>query len=248
MSKAQYQRNKKIEMFLEEKQSSNQPLTKEEIAFINGFTGYGGLANFGATGKGLLSEYYTPISIVERMVSLAKEHGYTSGPVLEPSCGIGRFLHFFPPTEKVDALEINETSYQIATANFPTFQIKKQYFNELFVERNGNAKPYTPKYKLAIGNPPYGDFIGRFTTNEKKKTNATKYEEYFITRSLDVLLPGGLLIFIIPSSFLDGTDSKIKQEINKKSTLLDAYRLPKGIFQQTNIQTDIIILKKNPPN
>ena len=244
MSKTKYNLNQAIEKFIKKKQTSGRAFTKEDLAYINQFTGYGGLAKFGAVGKGLLSEYFTPIEIVEKMVGLAYKYGYNGGSVLEPSCGIGRFLHYFSPETKVDAFEINETSCTIAKLNFPTFDIQQQYFNQHFVERNGKPKSFTAAYNLVIGNPPYGDFKGKFTTKEKQLTKAKRYEEYFITRGLDLLEQGGLLIYIIPSGFLDGKDSAVKKNINAKSELLDAYRLPKGVFKQTDVQTDIIVMRR----
>ena len=243
MSKAKFQRNQNIEAFLKEKKASGEAFSKEDIAFINQFIGYGGLASQGAKGKGLLSEYFTPIPIVEKMVGLAYKHGYSGGSVLEPICGIGRFLHYFSPKTKVDAFEINEISFQIAKFNFPTFQIHHQYFNELFVARNGKPKPFESKYDLVIGNPPYGDFIGKFSTKERQITKATRYEEYFTTRGLDLLKKDGLLVLIIPSSFLDGKDSNVKKAIQQKAKLLESYRLPERIFDQTDIQTDIVVFQ-----
>ena len=68
--------------------------------------------------------------------------------------------------------------------------------------------------------------------------------DYFITRGVDLLLPGGILIYIIPSAFLDGKETAVKANILAKAELLDAYRLPKSIFTQTDIQTDIVVFKK----
>lgn len=245
MSQVKYNRNISIEEFIKDKEKSAQPFTKEDLAFINEFIGYGGMAKFGATGKGLLSEYFTPYLPIEKMVGLAIKYGYKMGdPVLEPSCGVGRILHYFSPRTKVDAFEINEVSYKIAKLNFPTFNIQNKYFNELFIDRLGKEKSFRPKYKLVIGNPPYGDFTGKFTVKERKKLKAKQYEDYFITRSLDLLLKDGLLVFIVPSRFLNSNDSIIKERIFKSGILLDAYRLPKRIFEQTDVQTDIIVMRK----
>ncbi len=244
MSKSQYKLNLTIEQVLTDKTERGETFSLEELAYLNQFTGYGGLAKFGAQGKGLLSEYFTPIEIVEKMIGLAYKHGYSGGAVLEPSCGIGRFLHYFAPTTKVDAFEINEVSQSIAQLNFPNFNIRHAYFNEMFIERSGKAKTFTNPYKLVIGNPPYGDFTGKYSTKERQNTKATRYEEYFITRGLDVLQQGGLMVYIIPSSFLDGKESVIKKRISQQADLLEAYRLPKGIFKQTDIQTDILVWRK----
>jgi adenine-specific DNA methylase len=179
------------------------------------------------------------------MVGLAYKHDYSDGAVLEPSCGIGRFLHYFAPVVQVDAFEINEVSQRIAQLNFPTFNIRQAYFNELFIERNGKSKAFSADYKLVIGNPPYGDFTGKYSSKERKTTGATRYEDYFLLRGLDVLQSGGLLIYIIPSSFLDGKTSKAKERIHQQAELIDAYRLPKRIFKQTDIQTDIVVFQKH---
>jgi type I restriction-modification system DNA methylase subunit len=244
MSKSQYQLNKEIEAFVLNKATNTY--TQEEVAYINQYKGYGGLWSFDPDlepSRGLY-EYYTPIPVVEKMIGLAYQYGYTGGAVLEPSCGVGRFLHYFSPEEKVTGIELDKVSATIAQVNFPTFNILHQSFNQLFVDRRGKRKAFKPTYQLVIGNPPYGEFTGRYTTEEKKATKVRNYVEYFILRGLHLLQSGGLLIYIIPSSFLDGGERSAKTSIQTISTLVDAYRLPKRIFGQTDIQTDIIVLQK----
>ena len=163
---------------------------------------------------------------------------------MEPSCGTGRFLHYFSPDADVTGIELDEVSFHIAKANFPHFKFLHQPFNRLFVDRRGNPLSYKAEYSLVIGNPPYGAFQGRNTAKEKQVTKANDYVEYFITRGLDLLLPGGLLVYIIPSAFLDGEDNEAKEQILSKATLLKAYRLPKSIFEQTDVQTDIVVFKR----
>lgn len=243
MSKTkQYSLNKEIEAFL----SGANVIQEKDLAFINQYAGYGGMWEMqeDLTKEKGLYEYYTPIPIIEKMVGLAMRYGYTSGPVLEPSCGIGRFLHYFSPKEEVVGIEIDETSYKIAKANFPTFKILNQSFNNLFVDRRGNPLDFKPYYQLIIGNPPYGAFKGRNTNQEKVATKANTYVDYFITRGLDLLKKGGLLVYVIPSAFIDGDKTEVKERIIGKAKLLDAYRLPKGVFEQTDIGTDIVVFQK----
>lgn len=241
-TKTQYDLNKQIESFVLQTNSFRE----KDLSFLNQYAGFGGMWNMDqelSKERGLY-EYYTPIPIVEKMVGLAMKYGYTAGPVLEPSCGIGRFLHYFSPKEEVVGIEIDKVSWTIAKANFPNFKILHQSFNQLFVDRRGNSMPFKPHYKLIIGNPPYGDFKGRYTAQEKRLTKSNTYVDYFITRGLDLLLKGGLLIYIIPSAFLEGEETAVKSLIAQKAELLDAYRLPKGIFDQTDIGTDIVVFKK----
>ena len=59
---------------------------------------------------------------------------------------------------------------------------------------------------------------------------------------------GGTLIFIVPSSFLNNAVSKGKESIAKNATLVSAYRLPEGVFEDTTIGTDILAFKKGTPS
>lgn len=246
MSKAKYQLNKEIEQFVLNKAAN---YSQDEIAYVNQYIGYGGMWKYDAElekERGLY-EYYTPVILIEKMVGLARKHGFKDGKILEPSCGIGRILHYFPPTADLTACEPDKVSYHIAKANFsqtPSFKFVNSTFNEKFVDRRGNAKPFLAEFNLVIGNPPYGAFRGRHTSLEKEVTKATTYVEYFISRGLDVLKKGGLLIYVIPSAYIDGSSNPAKEQIHNKGDLLDAYRLPIRMFEQTDVQTDIVIYQK----
>lgn len=244
MSKSIYNLNKEIESFVLEKGEKKYSI--EELKYVSQYTGFGGLWNFDHNLKKErgLYEYYTPEPIIRKMVGLAARYGFKSGKVLEPSCGVGRFMHYFSPNSDVVGIELDKTSYLICKSNFPHFDIRHQSFNSLFVDRRGNPQNYPSDFSLIIGNPPYGDFAGRGTIREKQITKANNYVEYFITRGLDILKKNGLLIYVIPSSFLSGSKNPVKEQILEKAELVDAYRLPKGVFKQTDIQTDIVVFKK----
>lgn len=86
---------------------------------------------------------------------------------------------------------------------------------------------------------------------ERDYTHAANYIDYFIFRGLDLLYPGGLLIMVVGAEvasggrpFLQQQMNACKKEIAEKSKLLDAYRLPNGVFERTDVLTDIIVLQK----
>ncbi len=109
-----------------------------------------------------------------------------------------------------------------------------------------------PTCELVIGNPPYGEYVGLYAgMGEEKYTHANNWIDYFIFRGLDLLVPGGLLIYIIGTEvaiggtpWLEQPMSKCKQAITEKAELLDAYRLPNGVFERTDVLSDIIVLRK----
>lgn len=63
-------------------------------------------------------------------------------------------------------------------------------------------KEFSEKYDLVIGNPPYGEHRGLYKgLGEEPKIS--KYEDYFVKRSLDSLKPEGILAMVLPSGWLN---------------------------------------------
>lgn len=105
-------------------------------------------------------------------------------------------------------------------------------------------KPYTGKeYDVVIGNPPYKARTSMQRTYGELK-DFDRFEDYFIARGLDMLKEDGVLVYIVPSSFLSKWWTLAKMEIAKKWVLLDAYRLPEWSFGDTKVGTDIVVFKK----
>ena len=245
---AGHELNQEIEQFIEQRDKEGAFYTAEDKVYINKYAGSGGFATKGVSGKGILYEYYTPGEVVKQMWGLAYRYGYQEGDVLEPSVGTGNFLKYSPVTARVVGYETNPTSKRIAEILYPHATIYEQPFESIFFKGNVHLKDShnSALFDLVIGNPPYGEFSGKYAgMGEKKWTRATRYEEYFMIRGLDLLRSGGLLIFIIPSGFLEGAMSKAKEKIAERcEAVLDAYRLPGRIFSTTEIGTDIIVLKR----
>ena len=108
-------------------------------------------------------------------------------------------------------------------------------------------------YDVVIGNPPYGTFQSTFAgLGEKSLTNANSWDEYFITRGLDVLNPGGILCYVVGGVVESGSTLFLDRERREnyhpklfaKAQLLDAYRLPQDIFLDTNVSTEILVFRK----
>lgn len=240
--------NRKIETLLKENGTDRLKYSEKELELLGTYSGYGG-SKLSEVNKGLLYEYYTPDEIIKFMWGFAIKHGYNSGAVLEPSCGIGKFLEYAPKNSRIEAYEINRFSAQIAQLLYPHASIHHKSFEQLFFNGNiylkGNFR--TEPFDLVIGNPPYGSFSGKFAgMGEKKRTKAFTYDQYFLTRGIDLLVSGGLLVFVIPQSFLDNSSKYIplKQNLASKAEFLEARRLPHGIFQHTEVGTDIVVFRK----
>ena len=203
----------------------------------------GGIAK---EGRGILDEYYTDLRIVEAIRNLIKKQfsNQKEIAVLEPSVGTGNFLYAVKDLalkNNVTAFEINETTAIIAKVFHPNAEINLRSFESEFIDERGHKAKrdeYAEKYDLIIGNPPYGEHRGLYKgLGEEPKV--TKYEDYFVKRSLDSLKSNGVLAMVLPSGWLN------RQTKLGNAELLKAYRLPTGVFSGTQIGTDIIILKKS---
>jgi hypothetical protein len=260
-----FDRNKAIENLLDSKWNEGpDKFSEEQLEFIKGYTGYGGLDDEAIkAGEKIdvkaLFEYYTPDKVIEKMWGLAYKYGYKDGPICEPSLGVGSFFdrRFVANTIEKHGYEINKYSAKIAKLLYPEAIINDgqeiKHFEQLFIVKNYTVRvKVTPKYSLVIGNPPYGSIGGPYMgMGESTFTHAKNYIEYFILRGLDLLIPGGLLIYIIGAEtaaggkpFLDQGMTKTKEMIMERGKLIDAYRLPSGIFSRTDVTSDIICFKK----
>ncbi len=249
--KNQHELNQSIENFINNKEYKKYNLLPIDIKnWLKKYTGAGGLEKQGAEGRGLLSEYYTPNNVAKKMWDITAQYIDVNGAkVLEPSVGIGRFLEDAPENIKFDVFEINPVSAKITELLYSNANVINSPFQERFInkETNSPVKKVAPEYDIVIGNPPYGQYSGRYKGLGEGK-NISRIEYYFIKRGLDTLKENGVLTFIVPSSFLDSSITKAKQEIGIAAELIDAYRLPENIFDTTSVGTDIIVLRKNKNN
>lgn len=232
----------------------------DDKALLRQYSGDGGLAKHGASGVGLLQEFYTPVAVAEACVALAMHYGWNSnlghhdaGRVLEPSCGPGNFLAALPGVE-ADAFELNPVSARVAQILYPNASLTTGEFECHFIDKAknrsvGDKLDSYPKYDLAIGNPPFGNYFGRCANmGELKHTGAPTLETYFLSRCLDLLKPSGLLVFILPASFMQNGKklAAIKERIAAKAGLLDAWRLWNGALYHTEELTDICVFQRLP--
>ncbi|MEZ7527951.1 Eco57I restriction-modification methylase domain-containing protein [Cloacibacterium normanense] len=197
-------------------------------------------------GRGILDEYYTDSTIVDAIRNLIKDQlqNKVEISVLEPSVGTGNFLYASKDLALksiITAFEINETTAKIAKILHPEADINLRSFETEFIDEKGNKKDEYLLYDLVIGNPPYGEHRGLYKgLGEEQKIS--KYEDYFVKRSLDSLRTDGILAMVLPSGWLN------RQKNLQNASVLEGFRLPNGAFAGTQIGTDIIILRKNTQN
>ena len=91
---------------------------------------------------------------------------------------------------------------------------------------------------------PFGDI--RIFDKQYNQNNLLIHD-YFFSKSLDMVKPGGVVAFITSKGTLDKLDSTARKIIAEKGDFLGAVRLPNNAFKAnagTEVTSDIIFLKK----
>ncbi len=154
----------------------------------------------------------TPDKVVDHMVDLLFE-GRDVGPgdrLLDPGCGTGAFMdgvvRWSVATQthlpQLTGIELNRQLALVAASHF-------QGHSNVNVEEGDFLGAVLPsKYDYVIGNPPYVSIL-RLDQEEKDlyrnsyRTATGRFDLYmlFFERALDVLRPGGRLVFVTPEKF-----------------------------------------------
>lgn len=277
-AKEQFEVNKRIEELVASKGDKRESYTLDELALIGLYGGSGGLADQGAKGKGILYEFYTPKEVAEAMWGLIlrylgdlRKDGIC---LLEPAIGTGNLIANAPPdTYRIDGFEINPVTSVITSLLFPSqaptknkpkgleVNIYNKSFESLFysdIERYPiTSREPEPVYNVVIGNPPYGTPNSMYQgLGEKKRTgNPTNWNDYFIHRSLDLTVSGGIVCLLVGGEQKSGarlflerpasTDKgNTKIQIAERAELVDAYRLPIKTFERSECGTEIVVFRK----
>lgn len=233
-------------------EKTDSEMTADDKALLAQFVGAGGVKdkNNKRDNNGVLYEFYTPRAVVNKVWQLVDKYlPQKDKTCIEPSSGIGRFAE--NRTEKFTMFEFEEDSARIAKILHPDAEVVQGAFEKNFIRDGRFAGKNFQKFDCAVGNPPYGDYTGFYKGQGEGKEFA-RYDQYFVSRTLDTLKDNGILAFVMPSNFLSSSDPKFKKAkeiIASKGKLLEAWRLPNGVFQLdvksgTNVGTDIIIIRK----
>lgn len=185
-----------------------------------------------------LTSFYTPPVVIRAMYQALANFGFTSGNVLEPSCGIGNFMGLVPDTMDASmyGVELDSVSGRIAGQLYQKNQILVQGFE--------TARYPDNFFDVVIGNVPFGDFS---VSDPRYQRSHFSIHEYFIAKSLDLVRPGGIVAVVTSSYTMDKKDSTVRRYIANRADLLGAIRLPNNTFAKnagTTVVSDILFLQK----
>ena len=243
-------------------ETEGRSATPEEQTVLSQYVGWGGLADAFDPDKdswakeykelkGLLSEdeyaaarastlnaHYTTPTVIRAIYDTVERMGFTTGNILEPSCGVGNFFGMLPESmagSRLYGVELDSISGRIAQKLYPDANITVAGFETT------NQRDF---YDLAVGNVPFGNY----KVNDKAYNNlGFSIHNYFFAKALDQVRPGGIVAFVTSRFTMDSKDSSARKYLAQRADLLGAVRLPSNAFKAnagTEVVSDILFLQK----
>jgi len=230
--------NKLILLSIRKNETEN---LSQEVIF-NGYTGKGGLHGLNrdnysnyyefSEDKKLFEEgqFFTSHEVCESLIKLIKPSA--NDVIGDLTCGIGNFFNYLPEQSNIYGVEKDQDSFDVARFLYPDANL----YNEDIQKWESNQK-----FDIVFGNPP-------FNLSWNHKGDRVKSQMFYCLKSHELLLPGGLLVMVVPMSFLnDEFDNKSDIElINDKFSFVFQSKLPEDSFAYlgTKVNTKVIVLQK----
>ena len=260
--KAKFQANIEAIKLLKHLEETTGQATPEQQEILSRYVGWGGLADafdpekpawaaeyaqlkelltpeeYAAARSSTLNAHYTSPTVIQAIYEAVGRMGFETGNILEPSCGVGNFFGMLPEkmrNSRLYGVELDSISGRIAKQLYPKADITVAGFETT------DRRDF---YDLAIGNVPFGQYQVRDKAYDKLNFSI---HNYFFTKALDQVRPGGVVAFVTSRYTMDAKDSTVRRYLAQRAELLGAIRLPNDAFKKNagaEVVSDIIFLQK----
>ena len=262
--RAVFRRNLAAIQVMRSIEETHRAASEEESKLLGSYSGFGGLAEafdprneawrkeyealrsaltneeYTSARSTILDAFYTPPEIAAAICKGLSHLGFTSGNILEPSCGSGRFFDAMPGEMREEShvvgIEMDALSARIAKAAHKDVEIFHQSFQ--------NSRFANGSFDLAVGNVPFGD--SPIYGDSAYEGQGLLPHDYFLLKMLDEVRDGGLVAAITSSGTMDKTSAKVRARLAEKADLVTALRLPSDTFKAagTAVTTDVLVFRR----
>ena len=261
--KAKYQMNIAAIRTLQAIEAEGRFATSDEQEILSRYVGWGGVADvfdpskenwadeyaelksllteqeYEAARASTLNAHYTSPTVIRAIYEAIGNMGFTTGNILEPSCGVGNFFGMLPEgmmDSKLYGVELDPITGRIAKQLYPHADIQIKGFEE--------TQHPDSFFDIAVGNVPFGNYS---IPDKRYDKQHPLIHDYFFMKTLDKVRPGGVVAFITSKGTMDKKDPSVRRHLAERAELLGAVRLPNNAFQAnagTSVVSDILFLQK----
>lgn len=261
--KAKFQNNLAAIRTLKGIEAEKRLATPEEQEILSRYVGWGGIAQafdpanekwageyaelkeiltleeYASARGSVLNAHYTSPTVIGAIYGALGHMDFTPGNILEPSCGIGNFFGLLPEgyhSSRLYGVELDSLTGRIA----------EQLYQDAEITVDGFEHTRYPDdfFDLAIGNVPFGEYKVHDRGYDRQNL---LIHDYFLTKALDKVRPGGIMVFVTSKGTMDKANSSAREGLARKADLLGAIRLPNNAFlgnAGTSVTADILFFQK----
>lgn len=196
-------------------------------SIYNCYTGIGGLHNLRQSDFANYNEYaqakkefemgqfFTPHEVCRDMVEVLNPA--SSEMILDMCCGMGNFFNHLPNLHNAYGFDIDSKAVAVAKYLYPDAHIEKCDIRQYHPEQ---------RFDVVIGNPPFN-----------LKFDYKLSQEYYMDKAYDVLNPAGILMVIVPVSFMQSEfwEKTRVSGINARFSFVGQTKLNPNAFASTGV-------------
>ena len=205
-------------------------------SIYNCYTGIGGLHNLKQSDFASYHEYaeakkefemgqfFTPHEVCRDMVDVLSPT--SSEMILDMCCGMGNFFNHLPNQHNAYGFDIDSKAVAVARYLYPDAHIEKCDIQQYHSEQ---------RFDAIIGNPPFN-----------LKFDFRLSQEYYIDKAYHLLNPAGILMIIVPASFMQNEfwEKSRVGRVNEDFSFIGQTRLAPHAFTSVgvdNFNTKIMV-------
>ncbi len=192
-------------------------------------------------------KFYTPLGVAEQLLNLLPKRKYNR--IIDICCGSWNLLCAAKekyPTARFTGVDIDEEASMNCFANADFFaKDGREFALEAYKDHS--------VYDLILSNPPFGylkDTDRMFKNSQSEYIlqglNNKRYENEMMQANLLLADNQSIMIFILPSTFVEGDNSiKVRCSIAKEYRIRKLVKLPLETFGCREINTYAVIMQKH---
>jgi Type I restriction-modification system methyltransferase subunit len=195
-------------------------------------------------------EFYTPVQVADFLIKMIDHTDCQN--IIDICCGSWNLLRSakkYFPNAHITGVDVDGEAERFKLENADFYKGDGREFALDCINES-------QKYDLVLSNPPFGYLeeemrLYAYSNDSRidKKLINKRYENEILQANLLLAKQGGTLLFILPSTFIEGiSNKKIRKVLGNKYNICSLFQLPKDIFGAAEISTWAMWLKNTQPD